>query len=220
MTKIYLSPSSQPENKYAYGNTDEQTQCRKIANACEIALKRCGFEVKNGQTGDHISRTKESNAWGANLHLAIHSNAFNGTARGLRLFYYDESGNSYKACKAIFNELVKISPVNSNNISKNQDWYEMQYTNCSPVYCEIFFHDNVQDAQFIINNITQIGEALAKGVCDYYGKKYIAAGTSSSSTTSSKIYQCVAGSFKDRGNCEKQIERLKKAGFDAFIQIK
>lgn len=216
MTKIYLSPSSQPENKYAYGNTNEQEQCRKIANACEKALKRCGFEVRNGQTGDHISRTKESNAWKADLHIAIHTNAFNGLVRGVRLFYYHENGNSYKACKAIFNEIVKISPVDNNNMSMNHDWYEMQYTNCSPVYCEIGFHDNTQDAKWIINNTTQIGETLAKGICAYYGKPYITSGTS----YGSKMYQVVTGSFKDKNNAENRKKELAKAGFDSFIQIK
>lgn len=216
MTKIYLSPSSQLENKYAYGNTNEQEQCRKIADACATALKRCGFEVRNGQTGDHISRTKESNAWKADLHLAIHTNAFNGLVRGVRLFYYHENGNSYKACKAIFNEITKISPVDNNNMSMNHDWYEMQYTNCSPVYCEIGFHDNTQDAKWIINNTMQIGETLAKGICAHYGKPYITSGTS----YGSKMYQVVTGSFKDKNNAENRKKELAKAGFDSFIQIK
>lgn len=216
MTKIYLSPSSQPNNIYAYGNTNEQMQCRKIANACEAALKRCGFEVKNGQTGDHVSRTKESNAWCSDLHIAIHTNAFNGLARGVRAFYYSETGNSYKACKAIFNELAKISPVENNNMSINQDWYEQQYTNCSPVYLEIGFHDNVNDAKWIINNTVQIAEAIAKGVCNYYGKKYIAAGTN----LGSEMYRVICGSFKDRKNAENRQKELKAKGFDSFIEIK
>lgn len=216
MTKIYLSPSSQPNNKYAYGNTNEQIQCRKIADACEIALKRCGFEVKNGQIGDHVSRTKDSNAWKSDLHIAIHTNAFNRLARGVRAFYYSETGNSYKACKAIFNELAKISPVDNNNMSRNQDWYEMQYTNCSPVYCEIGFHDNVNDAKWIINNIIQIGESLARGICNYYGVKYIASGTN----LGSKMYRVVCGSFKDKKNAEARQKELKAKGFDSFIEIK
>lgn len=216
MTKIYLSPSSQPNNIYAYGSTNEQTQCRKIANACEAALKRCGFEVKNGQTGDHVSRTKESNEWCSDLHIAIHTNAFNGLSRGVRAFYYSETGNSYKACKAIFNELAKISPVENNNMSINQDWYEQHYTNCSPVYLEIGFHDNVNDAKWIINNTVQIAEAIAKGVCNYYGVKYIEAGTN----LGSKMYRVICGSFKDRKNAENRQKELKTKGFDSFIEIK
>ena len=34
---IYLSPSDQTANKYAYGNTNEAVQCRKISDACAIS---------------------------------------------------------------------------------------------------------------------------------------------------------------------------------------
>lgn len=43
--KIYLSPSSQINNVYAYGNTNEMVQCNKIAEAAKTALERCGFVV-------------------------------------------------------------------------------------------------------------------------------------------------------------------------------
>ena len=41
--RIYISPSNQVNNVYAHGNTNEMEQCNKIAQACETALKRCGF---------------------------------------------------------------------------------------------------------------------------------------------------------------------------------
>ena len=39
MAKVYLSPSNQTDNRYAYGNTTEAVQCGKIADACRIALE-------------------------------------------------------------------------------------------------------------------------------------------------------------------------------------
>ena len=33
MPKVYLSPSNQTENRYAYGNTNEAEQCGRIAEA-------------------------------------------------------------------------------------------------------------------------------------------------------------------------------------------
>ena len=47
--KIYISPSNQNNNKYAYGNTTEDVVCGKIGKALETALKRCGFSTKYGQ---------------------------------------------------------------------------------------------------------------------------------------------------------------------------
>ena len=45
MAKVFLSPSNQYDNRYAYGNTTEGVQCGKIAEACKIALIRNGIDV-------------------------------------------------------------------------------------------------------------------------------------------------------------------------------
>ena len=42
MAKVYLSPSNQTDNRYAYGNTTEAVQCGKIADACRAAVSRGG----------------------------------------------------------------------------------------------------------------------------------------------------------------------------------
>ena len=44
--RIFVSPSDQFNNKYAYGNTTEGDQCMKIARALVSALLRNKFEVK------------------------------------------------------------------------------------------------------------------------------------------------------------------------------
>ena len=46
MAKVFLSPSNQYDNRYAYGNTTEGVQCGKIAEACKAALERSGVTVK------------------------------------------------------------------------------------------------------------------------------------------------------------------------------
>ena len=40
------------------------------------------------------------------------------------------------------------------------------------IYPEIAFHDNGQDAIWIVQNKTRIAEALCKGVCDWFGVTY------------------------------------------------
>ena len=79
--KIYISPSDQIHNAYAYGNTNEAEQCRKIAAACKAALERNGFAVKtnfNDGKNAMYEREAESNAWGADMHICVHSNAGGG----------------------------------------------------------------------------------------------------------------------------------------------
>lgn len=65
MKRIYLSPSSQEENRYAVGQTNEAEQCRKIALALAQELERMGFAVKTDVTPGKTmyDRVAQSNAW-------------------------------------------------------------------------------------------------------------------------------------------------------------
>ena len=73
--KIYISPSDQDKNIYASGKTNEAQQCRKIALAAVDALNRCGFSAKTDVKAEMEDRVDQSNLWGADVHLSIHTNA-------------------------------------------------------------------------------------------------------------------------------------------------
>ena len=126
MAKVYLSPSNQTDNRYAYGNTTEAVQCGKIADACRAALERSGVTVKVGHMPSMQDKCKESNAFGADLHVPIHTNAFNGTVGGTRMFCFNSSGEGMKACKAIFNRLAPVTPGTSENIRVDASLYEVR----------------------------------------------------------------------------------------------
>ena len=170
---IYISPSDQTSNKYAYGNTNEAVVCRKIADATEAALKRCGFNVKNNKTSSMAARVVESDKWGADLHLPIHTNAFNKKVTGTRLFCWDKTGEGYKACRAIFNKLAPLTPGTSESISVNTSLYEIRNPSAPTAYVEVDFHDVADIAKWLIENVEAIGEAICQGVCDYFGEAYV-----------------------------------------------
>ena len=170
--KIYLSPSEQPKNLYAYGNTNEKEQCCKIAAYAEAALKRNGFEVITGKSTSLVDRCNEANKWGANLYVPIHTNAFNGTVSGTRIFCYRTSGESYKACKAVFDVLAPLTPGGSESITTRPELYEVKTPVAPTVYIEVDFHDVTAVAKWIIENTKEIGEAICKGICNYYGVSY------------------------------------------------
>lgn len=171
--KIYLSPSNQTDNKYAYGNTTEAVQCRRIADACEAALKRCGFQVKNNKTGDMYAKVAESDKWGADLHVPIHTNAYNKSVTGTRIFCWNTTGEGYKASKAIYNVLAPLTPGDSENIRVDATLYEVKYSNAPCVYIEVDFHDVARIAQWIIEHAEDIGEAICEGICKHFGVKYV-----------------------------------------------
>lgn len=170
--KIYLSPSEQPKNLYAYGNTNEKEQCCKIAAFAEAALKRNGFEVITGTYTSLVNRCNEANKWGADLYVPIHTNAFDGKVSGTRIFCYKTSGESYKACKAVYDALAPITPGKSESITTRAELYEVKTPVAPTVYIEVDFHDVPDVAKWIIENTKEIGEAICKGICNYYGVTY------------------------------------------------
>lgn len=171
--RIYLSPSSQPANTYAGLDTNEQEVCRAIARELAIDLLRCGFDVKCGDYGTMYDRVAESNGWMADLHLPIHTNAFNGKVSGTRMMAFDTSGKGYKVCQAIFKELDAITPGTSSNITAKPGLYEVQSAVAPTAYVEVDFHDVPTVAKWLVDNKPKIAEAICKGICEYYGVEYV-----------------------------------------------
>lgn len=167
--KIYISPSSQPANKYAVGNTNEQEQCRKIGAALETKLNKLGFNAKAGLSGTMYTRTKASNDMGADLHLPIHTNAFDGKVAGLRIMISKKGGEAEKIAKAIMATLAPITPGASDGISVQSGLYEISNTTAICVYIEVGFHDNPTEAKWIIEHTDDIADAIAQGLCNHYG---------------------------------------------------
>lgn len=182
MSKVYLSPSCQYDNAYAYGNTTEAVQCIKIANACKTALERSGISVKMPSDNSLVNRCAESDKWGADLHVPIHTNAFNKKATGTRVYYYDGSTKGYNAAKAIYSVLAPFTPGTSESVSANNGLLEVNKPTAPTAYVEVDFHDVPSIAKWIIENTTAIGEKIAQGICKYFGVTYKTT-TSSTSTT-------------------------------------
>lgn len=175
MSKIYISPSMQEYNKYAAGNTTEAKQCHKIGEALYAALKRCGISAKLAPASQSAEKNvSESNSWNADYHICIHTNAANGKARDVVVFA--TSKNLKDPCVVnVYNEIDKIDNHKSIYGIREANYYEMKYTNAKCIYIECEFHDNVELAKWIIEHTTDIGEAIARGMCKGLGVKYVPA---------------------------------------------
>ena len=204
MAKVYLSPSNQTDNCYAYGNTNEAVQCGKIADSCRIALERSGVTVQVGHMPSMQDKCKESNAFGADLHVPIHTNAFNGTVTGTRMFCLNSSGEGMKACEAIFAWLAPITPGTSENIQVDASLYEVRVPSAPAAYVECEFHDNATTAKWIVEHTVDIGEAIARGICDYFGVTYKEKEQPESAASTDKLYRVQEGAFANRPIAEEK----------------
>lgn len=209
--KIYLSPSSQPANMYAVGNVSEQTQCRKIASALKKELDSCGFTTYAGLSGTMYTRAAESDKWGVDLHMPIHTNAFDGKVAGLRIMVNKLGGEAEQIAKAIMDTLAPITPGTSDGISAMPSLYEIKATDAICVYLEVGFHDNPTEAKWIIEHTEEIAVAICKGLCNHYGVKYAAGQATEPAKKEEPKQEAVQP--------EKNLYRVRKAWNDAKSQL-
>lgn len=166
--RIYLSPSNQYSNIYATGDTSEMEQCEKIADAAAKELENCGFTVMVGQSGaDIYDRCNESDAFNADMHIPIHTNALNGEYTGGTHIYVYDINNKY-AAECLLDTVGAISPGEDDRIDYMPDLYEVYIPQATTVYIECEFHDTLTGAEWIENNTDAIARAIADGVTNYY----------------------------------------------------
>ena len=177
MAKVYLSPSDQRANTYAYGDTTEAVQCGYIAEACKAALERSGVEVKLGHYMTMTDKCRESNEFKADIHCPIHTNAYNGVVMGTRIFSYDTKGKGWQYAQEVFKVLAPITPGTSENVKAAPQLFEVATPKAPTVYVECEFHDAPDGAKWIVEHTTEIGEAIAEGLCNALGVTFVKADT-------------------------------------------
>lgn len=207
--KVYLSPSDQHRNITASGHS-EADHCIKIANACAKYLTASGYDVKVGNSKiveSYPARVRESNAWGADLHVPIHTNA--GGGKGTLMMAYDATSAGNKYVKGIYESVAKLTPTPDRGVQIRTDLYEINATNCVCAYLECEFHDNVVTENWIDENIDNLGKAIAVGIIEADGKTV---------TETNGLYRVQVGAFSKRENAYRLCEELKSKGYDCFVR--
>lgn len=216
MYKIYLSPSQQAYNKYAWGDTTEQQECNKIAAAAEKYLNRCKeFDVKVSPFGQAMTESiKDSNNWDSDIHIPIHTNAANGQASGTLVMVYDNSSKNIKLGECLYQSVSSTCQGETAfGVRINKELAELNSTTAIAAYLEIDFHDNPDVAEFIVNNTDSIGKAIAKGIYNYYGIDFI-----DETTEIPKLYYVQVGAFIKKENAEKLQQELQEKGYSVIIK--
>lgn len=169
MSKVYLSPSNQTQN-IGYGNYGtEKSRMIQIAEVVQRELLR-KFEVKMAQYESNLStRATESNKWGSDAYVAIHSNA--GGGRGCEVYAFSTTSKGNTLAHKIYNKLSAITPSADRGVKYNS-LYETRVPSAPACLIEVIFHDNKEDAEWLMNNVELIGKEIAKGIYEYFGVEY------------------------------------------------
>ncbi len=235
--KIYISPEDRASNVYASSalwnghTTNEKEQMGRCADYMERGLLRCGsFEVINAQYGNMYDRVKESNNWPADMHVAPHTNGFNGKAAGTRVHCYP-SDRSRRIGKLIQNRIAPLSPGAPDKLVEDDRLYELRASHMPAVLPEFGFHDNPEEAQWLVDNMERIAEETVQAICEYFDVAYVPPAEDDSGTAAepsvpeekpqeNALYRVQVGAFRVLANAEAFRAKAEAAGFDGAYVVK
>ena len=173
MPIIYLSPSTQENNRYVNGGSEEEWMNR-LADVMEPYLSASGIRyVRNTPDMTAASSIRASNAGSYDLHLALHSNAAPegqyGQVRGVLVFYYPGSLRGQEAANLIADNLKTVYPLP--NLVRTEPTTAIggvRRVRAPSVFLELGYHDNPDDAAWVKNNLDPIARSIVLGLTEYF----------------------------------------------------
>lgn len=240
--KVYLSPSKQPHNIYATGNTNEEKEMVEVSKLLKRVLEEeYGIETVLADLSLDIGRNgrpKEAKEKGCSIYLAIHSNAGeSGKAKGAVALFHPGSKDSKSLGKILVEELNGICPYGSNRSEPLMDGmrafqgkgfgeirtpYEYGMT---PVLMETNFHDHMDIAKWMTGNKEAIAKSYGRALAKFLqvGKKTEndpIKDSVSQSADEGALYRVQVGAFRKIENAEELKARLWSLGFEGFISYR
>lgn len=174
--KVYLSPSNQDGNLgvKSVGYTNEEEEMNDLSNYIEKRLKDYNIKVyRNNPNGNINLWVADSRYYGADLHIAIHSNAStNHTSKGIETWINDQTSDTYSLANMIQSDLMNIY------YDKENGNRGVKYSNGAlgetrmpkfGILVEVAHHDYLEDAKWIMHNKELIGNTIADSILKYFG---------------------------------------------------
>ena len=181
MPLLFLSPSTQEYNPYITSGNEEYWM-NLLADRMEPYLLASGIGfTRNDPNGSAAASIRQSNAGNYDFHLALHSNAappgFEGTYRGIDVYYYPTSADGLRMASILVDNLKAVYPLPEKvRALPTMSIGEVRMTRAPSVLAELGYHDNLEDALWIENNLDAIARALVLGVTEYFGVPFVEPG--------------------------------------------
>ena len=179
MPSLFLSPSVQQFNPYVNGLGSDEYYMNLIADAMEPYLYASGITFTRNDPDAPLSQAIAlSNAGNYDFHLALHSNAapdnLSGQIQGSDIYYYATSAEGQHAAD-IFAENLKVIYPDPDRVRTvaNTTLGELRLTRAPANLIELAYHDNLQDALWIIDNIQLIARTLVLSLTEYFGIPFV-----------------------------------------------
>lgn len=186
--RIYMSPArhndsgSRGECNGVGENTMAYYNSLDASTGSTASLTGRGYTVRLGTT-TYQEAVTNSNAWGADRHIVLHSNAIGGVscsyesgAHGTWVMHYETSTTGKAVATSIKNAMGPKSPGTGDRVCANPrdkcisfTAYELRYTSAPAAYIEAEFHDWGTGANWLWDDLTW-QTSIAEGVDAQMGR--------------------------------------------------
>lgn len=168
--KIYINPSVQTKNLYVNSLGTEAQHMNDLAYYLKLELKDSPYidTYINDNYKSLKESVSESNLLNCDIHFALHSNA--GGGNGYEIY---TSNDDHFANYIISDYGNYMKTFKNRGIFKNANLYEIKNSKAkNRALIEVLFHDNYQEASFIVNNKKSMAKVLGDSIKSYVEKFY------------------------------------------------
>lgn len=176
---VYLSPSNQHGNfgVKSVGFTNEMEEMNDLSNYIQERLVAYGVKVyRNNPAGNINLWNKDSNYYGVDLKIAIHSNAsVDHDKYGIETWIDTQNSQTVSIANKIQNGLMSIYPYKDlPGANRGVKYANGALGEANDAYIpfgllvEVAHHDNKEDAEWIMQNKKLIGYNIADSILKYY----------------------------------------------------
>lgn len=205
-----------------YNGRKESNEVLEIGKGVAKEVRRHGVIIDEIRTIDTtLSLQQRSNYENKNNYdyfISFHRNAFKPeAATGVETYtYLNQDSRSKAMADKIQAVLVNIGFVNRG--VKKANFHVLRETKAPAILIELGFIDNSKDNSLFDSKKNEIIKAISRAILTQLGITYKEESVSNSSDGKT-LYRVMAGSFSVRENADKQVQKLKAAGFDATVMI-
>ncbi|MDE3839349.1 N-acetylmuramoyl-L-alanine amidase [Bacillus methanolicus] len=147
----------------------------ELANYEDVAVLR--LDDPTGQRDIPLQeRSDRANAWGANVHIDIHANAYGSTwndACGIETFVYKKSlKEAYSLAQKVQSNLIKATGLKDRGV-KEGDLHMLRETKMTAILVECGFMTNQEEAKLLKSDNYRriVAGAILAGLVEQYGLK-------------------------------------------------
>ena len=201
--------------------TREWVLNNRIADKVEVLLRDYdGYALlrtddTTGQTDiDITTRTNAANRFGADIYLSIHHNAgiYGGKGGGIVAYTYTKVDDVTREWqKELYDALIAETGLVGNRATPlaTANLAECRKTTMPAVLLELGFMDSATDVPVILTE--EYADRCARAIVKVLVRR------GELTEKERNIYRVQVGAYAEKANAEQMAQRLKAAGFDAFI---